>query len=358
MDDRSFVAAQDFLLDAKRYWTTEIYPALKADYENRAALSEAAPDTAGEGEALIGGTTLYRFYAWLERHLQRFKYSGRYGLYPYHDGRRGELMASVDGIEADADRLALDPHLPLPDYYRKIDIHQHPGGVWSDDIAGFVYERGARSTTPLMGKAHKDLHQRFTDFVAGQGTAPSRILDMGCGFGKSTRPFYETFKNAHVEAIDLSAPCLKVGAHEASSGTNSPVRYRQMDALTTDYGDNTFDLVTSTMLVHELPPAEIDQLFEEAVRVLSPGGRMAHLDFHHVPNAFARFIHDGHARRNNEPFMSSWADIDPVALMTEKGLTNLQIIPFQEADGVDPANSPFWRFPWTIVYGEKPSSHS
>ena len=77
-----------------------------------------------------------------------------------------------------------------------------------------------------------------------------------------------------------------------------------MDALTTDYDDNTFDLVTSTMLIHELPPAEIDQLFAEATRVLAPGGRMAHLDFHHVPNAFARFIHDGHARRNNEPFMS------------------------------------------------------
>ena len=126
-----------------------------------------------------------------------------------------------------------------------------------------------------------------------------------------------------------------------------------MDALTTDYDDNTFDLVTSTMLIHELPPAEINQLIEEATRVLAPGGRMAHLDFHHVPNAFARFIHDGHARRNNEPFMSSWADIDPVALMEEKGLINIEIIPFQEADDVDPLNNPFWRFPWTIVYGEK-----
>ena len=353
MDDRSFIAAQDFILDVKRFWTTEIYPALKADYENRAASLEPPPDAAEEVEALIGSTTLYRFYAWLERHLQRLKYSGRYGLYPYHDGKRGELMASVDGIENAADRLTLNPDLPIPDYYRKVDIHQHPGGVWRDEIAGFVYERGARSTTPLMGKAHKDLHQRFTSFVADQVTTPSHILDMGCGFGKSTRPFYETFKEAIVDAIDLSAPCLKVGAYEAGYCTKSTVRYRQMDALTTDYDDNTFDLVTSTMLIHELPPAEINQLFQEATRVLAPGGRMAHLDFHHVPNAFARFIHDGHARRNNEPFMSSWADIDPVALMAEKGLINIEIIPFQEADDVDLLNNPFWRFPWTIVYGEK-----
>ncbi len=356
MDDRSFVTAQDFILDVKRFWTTEIYPTLKADFENRAASLENTPNTTEEIELLIGGTTLHRFYAWLERHLQRLKYSGRYGLYPYHDGRRGEFMTSVDGIKNNADRLALDPNLTLPDYYRKVDIHQHPGGVWSDEIAGFVYERGARSTTPLMGKAHKDLHQRFTDFIASKGTTPSHILDMGCGFGKSTRPFFETFKDAHVEAIDLSAPCLTVGAHEVGSRAENSLRYRQMDALKTDYGDSTFDLVTSTMLVHELPPAEIDQLFGETVRIIAPGGIMAHLDFHHLPNAFARFIHDGHARRNNEPFMSSWADIDPIALMTEKGLINLQIIPFQEAEGVDPENNPYWRFPWTIVYGEKPSA--
>jgi len=358
MDDRSFVAAQDFILETKRYWTTELYPALKADYEEKAAGLDQTPDTVDEVEDLIGSTTLYQFYAWLERHLQRFKYAGRYGLYPYHDERREALEASLADAGSGGDRLTLDPDLPLPDYYTAVDIHQHPGGVWSDGIAGFVYERGARSTTPLMGKAHKDLHQRFTDFVADQGGAPSNILDMGCGFGKSTRPFFETFKEARVEAIDLSAPCVRVGAQDAASSTNSSVRYRQMDALKTDYDDEAFDLVTSTMLVHELPPREIEQLFEEAVRVLAPGGRMAHLDFYQVPDAFARFIHYGHARRNNEPFMEPWAEMDPVVLLEEQGLTNIQVVAFQEAEGVDADNSPFWRFPWTIIYGEKPEHRS
>ena len=184
------------------------------------------------------------------------------------------------------------------------------------------------------------------------GTNPLRILDMGCGFGKSTRPFYETFKDACVEAIDLSAPCLAIGAQDATASTNT-IRYRQMDALDTDYCDGAFDLVTSTMLLHELPPPEIDRLFDEATRILAPGGRMVHLDFHQIPNAFSRFIHYGHAMRNNEPFMKPWAEIDPGKLMKNKGLTNIKIIPFQEAEGVDAKNSPFWRFPWTILYGEK-----
>ena len=81
---------------------------------------------------------------------------------------------------------------------------------------------------------------------------------------------------------------------------------------------------------------------------------MVHLDFHQVPNAFTRFIHYGHAQRNNEPFMQPWAEMDPLTLMEEKGLTNLKVIPFQEAEGIDVENSSSWRFPWTIIYGEKP----
>lgn len=355
MDDRSFVAAQDFILGMKGYWTTAIYPELKAEYGRRVEQTGKPPETVAEVAELIEDTTLYRYYAWLERHLQRYKYSGRYGLIPYHDARRKQLVDSVAGARGDSDRLQLDPDFEQPHYYEAVDIHQHPGGVWSDEIAGFVYERGARSTTPLMGKAHKDLHQRFTDFVAERAT-PGQILDMGCGFGKSTRPFYETFRDAQVEAVDLSGPCVTLGARDAAAAQVGNVRFRQMNAYETDYKDESFDLVTSTMVIHELPPKQIDRMFDEAARVLEPGGRMAHLDFHILPDAFARFIHYGHGRRNNEPFMQPWAEMDVQSVLEEKGFTNVEILPFSEAEGVDATNSPYWRFPWTIVYAEKPAS--
>ncbi len=355
MDDRSFVAGQDFILGVKGYWTTALYPALKADYRRRAERATTEPRTAAEVAELIEDTTLYRYYAWLERHLQRYKYSGRYGLIPYHDERRGQLVDSVGDVHGDSAVLDLAPDLEMPRYYQAVDIHQHPGGVWSDEIAGFVYERGARTTTPLMGKAHKDLHQRFTDFVA-ERAAPSRILDMGCGFGKSSRPFYETFRDARVEAVDLSGPCVTLGAHDAAAAQAGNVRFRQMNAYETDYGDDEFDLVTSTMVIHELPPKQIEKMFEEAARVLEPGGKMAHLDFHILPDAFARFIYYGHARRNNEPFMQPWAEMDVRSVLEDKGFTNVEILPFSEAEGVDDVNSPYWRFPWTVVYAEKPAS--
>src|SRR4030095_2585100 len=153
--------------------------------------------------------------------------------------------------------LAAKPE--YPDYYTRIDIHQHPGGVWSDPIAGFVYERGARSTTPLAAGRHRDLHARLTAVALEVSPSPSRVLDMGCGFGKSTRPFYETLKDAEVEGVDLSAPCLRLGARAAAAAGAKRVRFRQMDCARTDYADGSFDLVTSTMLLHEMPPEVVDR---------------------------------------------------------------------------------------------------
>ena len=355
MDDRSFAAAQDFLLSAKTFWSTTMYQALR---DKHAAAKKTASGDAGEPVAAIAhaleDTTQYQFYSWLERHLQRMKYVGRYGLVPYHHERRDELLATFDqSIDAD-NAVQIDGSLTLPAYYTGVDIHQHPGGVWSDDVAGMIYERGARTTTPLVGVAEKDVHERFTDLALGERT-PAKILDMGCGFGKSTQPFVRRLPDSSVDAVDLSAPCLRLAAYGTRESQASNVRFRQMNACNTDYDDGTFDLVTSTMVLHELPPKTIEELLGEAFRVLSPGGRMVHLDFYCLPDAFRRFVHDGHARRNNEPYMQPLAELDLSALVASKGFVDVEIKPFQESDHIDLNANDAWRFPWTVIAATKPS---
>jgi ubiquinone/menaquinone biosynthesis C-methylase UbiE len=289
-------------------------------------------------------SVLYQYYCWLERHLQRYKYSGRYGLQPYHAQDRARLEKSLDASPAE-----VKPDFEQPEYYTRIDIHQHPGGVWSDPIAGFVYERGARSTTPLAGTKHRDLHQRLTQAALERCPAPQRVLDMGCGFGKSTRPFYEALGRGKVEGIDLSAPCLRLAARDASAAA----RFRQVDATRTDYPDASFDLVTSTMLLHELPPREVEKVLAESARLLKPGGRMVHLDFLPAEDEFARLIHFGHARRNNEPYMEPLAKMDLPGLLERLGVRNIEITPFEEADGTLAPDYAYWRFPWTLISAER-----
>src|SRR6185436_18925360 len=173
-------------------------------------------------------------------------------------------------------------------------------------------ERGARSTTPLAGGRHRDLHDRLASVALEVFPMPSRVLDMGCGFGKSTRPFYETLKDAEVEGVDLSAPCLRLAARDAAAVGAKRVRFRQMDCARTDYAEASFDLVTSTMLLHEMPPEVVERTLAEAHRLM----------------------HFGHSRRNNEPFMEPLARMDLPALLEKLGFRDIRIEPFEEADGV------------------------
>jgi len=351
MDDRSFEAAQRFLLAAKNFWTTDLYRQLRAEYSAAARAADVTPRSVGDVADLIEDLTSYQYFAWLERHLQRLKYAGQYGLARYYGERRTELSGKL--ATADDSMLELDPKLALPAYYTRVDIHQHPGGVWSDEVAGYVYERGARTTTPLLGASHGDLHTRFTDLIAEAGE-PHRVLDMACGFGKSTLPFALKFPSAQVHGFDLAAPCLRLAARTAKEAGATNVRFSQRDAAATNLPDASYDLVTSTMLLHETPAEPLQRVFAEAFRLLEPGGRMVHLDFYRFADAFARFMHYGHGRRNNEPFMQPLAELDLPKLLDGIGFQEVRIEPFSEAPGVDPANTSAWRFPWTVISATKP----
>jgi ubiquinone/menaquinone biosynthesis C-methylase UbiE len=348
--DRSFDAYQDFLLGCKLYWTRRLYPALKDEYGRKVAVGGAKPKTPEDVAQLFAGDTLYQYYAWLERHLQRLKYSGRWGLVPQHERHRGDFEALVANPPA-GDLLELDPDLELPKYYTSVDIHQHPGGVWSDAIAGFVYERGARSTTPLL-QQDKDLHHRFTDRVLTR-RRPKRLIDLGCGFGKSTRPFYETARDAEIVGIDLAPPCLKVAARDAAEAQTRHVRFLQRDARRTGLPDGAADVVTSTMVLHEMPPQVIGEVIDESFRLLAPGGLMIHLDFLETDDPFAKFVYYGHSRRNNEPYMPPLDRMGIAARIESAGFRNVKVEPFEEMPGTLAPEFKNWRFPWVVISAEK-----
>ena len=353
--DRRFDAYQQFVLDCKVYWSTQVYPELQTQYE-RAVSSAAregkpAPTRPQEVQQLIGGTTLYQFYAWYERHLQRMKYSGRFGLIPKFEAEREALetkLSETDQLE----QLKLEPDLEAPKYYTSFDVHQHPKGVAGDSLAGFVYEQASRTTTPLI-KRDRDLHDRFTNEVLNRAN-PSKMIDLGCGFGKSTRPFYRDKPDLELTAVDLSAPCLKVAALNAHDDGARTVQFAQRDAADTGFESGSFDTVTSTMLLHEVAPPHLERLVQESFRLLAEGGTVVHLDFL-VPESepFKRFIHYTHGRRNNEPFMEPLNEIDIAELHRKAGFREVEIIPFEEAAGTLAPDYRAWRFPWTMIVARK-----
>ena len=179
-------------------------------------------------------------------------------------------------------------------------------------------------------------------------------MDLGCGFGKSTRPFYKADPQLEIIAVDLSAPCLRLAALTARDDGAPAVRFVQRDAAATGMEAGAFDTVASTMLLHEVPPDHLEMIFAESYRLLSPGGTAVHLDFL-VPetDAFNRFIHFGHGRRNNEPFMEPLCQMDVVSVHRKLGFREVQVLPFEEAPGTLTPDHRAWRFPWAMIVAKK-----
>jgi ubiquinone/menaquinone biosynthesis C-methylase UbiE len=355
--DRQFDAFQEFVLGCKLNWTRKMFPELRKRYQaavdaDRAA-GRATATSPKDVEKLLANDTTYKFFAWYERHLQRMKYSGRHGLAPHYAQHRDALVRELDVPTSDR-LLQLDPNFKQPDYYVSIDIHQHPGGVWSDEVAGYVYERGAKSTAPLLDKA-ASLHHRLTSEVLARAGRPVKnVVDLGCGFGGSTQPFYVDHPEIDVVGVELSEPCLRLAARRAAEEQARNVAFRQADAASTGLESGRFDVVTSTMMLHEMPPNHIEKVVKEAYRLLSPGGTSIHLDFL-TQDPFKTFIHYGHSKRNNEPFMPPLNEMDIAASHRRAGFEDVEILPFEEMPGTLSPEFTAWRFPWTLIIARKPA---
>jgi ubiquinone/menaquinone biosynthesis C-methylase UbiE len=344
-------AFHELVMEVRTWWAVQLFPRLREEYEVRKQLAEREGrrvQTPEDVALLFSNSTLYAWFCWLERHVQKSKYSSsRWGLVAQI---AREPQTAAERLKPGAP-LELDPKLRVPDYYAAHDIHQHPGNLHGDANAGLVYEASALSIHPRTKR--NELHERFIELVRREGQF-QKVIDMGCGFGKSTIPLAHAFPRAQVTGVDVSEPCLKLAAADAKFSNLSNIDFRQADARHTGLKGEAFDLVTSTMLLHELPEESVDATLAETRRLLAPGGVSIHLDFR-TEDPFWQFVMYGHAQRNNEPFLEPLIRMDLAAAYRKAGFDEVRIEPFAEREGATDPSNPFWRFPWAAIIARKPA---
>jgi ubiquinone/menaquinone biosynthesis C-methylase UbiE len=233
--------------------------------------------------------------------------------------------------------LTLDPALPIPRNVSEVDVHLAPGSYHTeyteDDIAaGAIYDNGLNIfAANMMGGNLDDIGESMSNYVRLKypDFHPSKILDCGCTIGHNSAAWAKTYANAEVHAIDVSAPLLRYGNARAQS-QGVAVQFEQMNATALQFADESFDVVFSSMFLHELPLKDINAFMAEAFRVLKPGGLFLNMEL--PPNnqmeAYDSFYLDWDCYYNQEPFYKKFRDQDYEKLCTSAGFDQDKCVQF------------------------------
>ncbi len=100
-----------------------------------------------------------------------------------------------------------------------------------------------------------------------------KVLDIGCGTGAQLAIYLDG--GSQVYGIDLSPSMLRV----ARSNLNGEAGLVIGNALLLPHPDGEFDLVLSSLFLHQLSSLLRSVVLKEAVRVLQPGGQILLIDF-------------------------------------------------------------------------------
>ena len=105
----------------------------------------------------------------------------------------------------------------------------------------------------------------------------NRVLDVGCGTGYlSSMLAAAVGPEGSVTGVDASA-AMVAAANELRSSANCTYTVGAAERL--EFDDGTFDVVTSSLMVHHLPTELRVPALREMRRVLRPGGQLLIAEF-------------------------------------------------------------------------------
>lgn len=323
---------------------------LVADYDRRVAGAQRRPVTKEEAGRLYTDDPSYLFACAIQRSMQQLAWTTAVDSV---QGHAEEIVAELATTRETQVHSVLEviPDSELPAWYTwhtaegYDDIHLVPGGYWGNPLVGAVYERGG-SVYRLAWRAGYDAKPGALHAFAR--TAPRtdyrHVVDLGCAFGGLTRVMRGVFPDAAVTGLDISAPALTY-AHHLAETQGQRIDYLQRDATATGFADNSVDLVTAFLLLHEVPDDVRADIMAEAYRILEPGGTLLFLDIppysalSPVEAWFESFDGRGNGENFWEPFLSS----DFPALLASVGFTDITDGPLDFDEPGYWGSSALWR---------------
>src|SRR5919199_1818360 len=148
-----------------------------------------------------------------------------------------------------------------------------------------------------------------------------KVLDVGCGTGTLAIALKLSAGTSEVHGIDASPEMIEVAKEKAAkAGSDIDLQVALIEAI--PFPDATFDLVTSSLMLHHLPDDLKRTGLDEIRRVLKPGGRFMAVDFAaHNPSPLGHLLSIfGHPRGESM--------VDKLMpMLKEAGFSDVEVIP-------------------------------
>jgi 2-polyprenyl-3-methyl-5-hydroxy-6-metoxy-1,4-benzoquinol methylase len=322
-------ARQDFVLTLRQHISKKVSPGSHVVYEKRVKPAfekqhGRAPKDGHEVRKVMTKDPTYQLWSFMQGESQRLMWDSTIDTI---ERTLPDTLAKTRG-KKQLGSLRLNDALETPRYHTAYDIHQQPGGYHTDTVKddvseGLVYDMSVPIyAMGMMGPENDASGETCVNYFKTHfpDRKPQRVLDMGCTIGNSTVPWAKHFPEAEVFGLDVGAPCLRYG-HARANAMGVAIHLSQQDAERTDFPDNHFDVVTSSLMFHETSTTAAPAILKECYRILKLGGVMIHWDAFRTekPEPIREFLGSWEAYNNNEQFLVHMLTMDHVGNAVKGG---------------------------------------
>jgi SAM-dependent methyltransferase len=328
--DHDETARLAFVGALKKFVNFDVESRLAQLYEDRLVPAAKAaglpePSTRAEAAALLEPHPLYRLWASLTFHSQNLLWDAVQVTTDRTVEQQVAFYRALVESGTAQGSIALSKELVVKAPVATTEIHRQPGGYWrerrADDLEAALNYSGTVELYRIakgMSAGESPPPDAFGRFVCAiarkyaPDLAPRAILDMGCGTGEQTLAYKREFPEAEVHGIDCARPFIRF-AHAYAENAGVPIHFAEMDAGSTHFADESFDLIVSIIMFHETSAAQVRAILRECHRLLRPGGLALHLDVPYQPARIPlvrQVTNHWQVRHNGEPFWSGFAALD------------------------------------------------
>ncbi len=222
-----------------------------------------------------------------------------------------------------------NPKLEYPDYYLT-SFHAYDAGNMSWDaameveVAAYSVHAKIFAETGKSGDAR--LRQSYHDLIAQTiATPPEHILDLGCSVGMSTFALQAVYPDARLTGVDLSPYFLTIANYRAQQQSKQ-IDWVHAAGESTGLPSASYDLVSLFLICHELPQTATRAIFQEARRLLKPGGHIAIMDMNPASEIYSQMApYILTLLKSTEPYLDRYFTLDLAAELVAAGFQTPQI---------------------------------